>query len=71
MVQLIKPHHVQITTKEGEVHVHLTLDINLNLAGVNIGSTQQGSEPAKDEDKVHWEVPEFTSSKVKFGKGDK
>lgn len=73
MVQLIKPQQVQISTKDGELLVHIMLDINLNLGDVRLGAAQRqdGEEPAKEEEKVEWQVPEFSSAKVKFGKEQK
>ena len=73
MVQLIKPQQVSISTKEGELLIHLTLDINVNAGNARIGTeVQEGEErSAEPTEKVDWAIPEFTSGRVKFGKEEK
>lgn len=73
MVQLIKPQKVQINTKDGEVLVHITMDLNLNLTGATVGikESQDKDAQAKEAEEFEWQVPEFSSKKVKFGKEQK
>jgi len=80
MANLIQPSQVKVVTNNGEVTVHLTIDLNLNLnqngsIGVSEDSSDRQvtsfSKPKKkdDDDKVMWEVPDFKpSEKLKFGK---
>ncbi len=56
----------EIVTKEGECKIHVTLDLNINLTSSGV---EVNGKPVKEEDKVEWAVPEFSSGqKVKFGK---
>ena len=74
MVQLIRPQQVQINSKDGELIVHITVDLNLNLTGAVAGVTQESQDKdaqAKEAEKIEWQVPEFSSAKVKFGKEQK
>lgn len=81
MPQLIKPGDVKIVSKDGEVKLSITLDLNINLGDLGIsgvsgisGSGLNNSEnkSLKDsEEKVHWAIPDFTSEKINFGKGQK
>jgi hypothetical protein len=69
--------NVQVVTVDGECKIHLTLDINLNVANtpspatpvVDITEVALTSVP---EAKPLFEVPEFESgkNKIKFGKKD-
>lgn len=69
MPQIIKPKQVQIVTKDGEVSVHITLDVNLNISGHTItGSDPVAEKKREPEQETEWLIPEFSSSKIKFGK---
>ena len=73
MPQLIQPNSVKITSREGELDIHITLDLNVNLSGVDLSqATKKAAEEDKKEpveDKPEWAIPTFTSKdKVKFGK---
>ena len=74
MVRLLKKKDVQVTTKDGECEVHITLDLNisLNADGLQIGASAGGSGSSnKDEDEdFEWAVPDFglDSTQVDFGK---
>lgn len=73
MPQLIKPSDVKVLTKDGEVKISITLDLNINL---NDGRTQVQineiglSKPKENlEDKTVWQIPDFTpGEKINFGK---
>jgi hypothetical protein len=73
MPQLIKPNDVKVLTKDGEVKISITLDLNINL---NDGRTQVQineiglSKPKENlEDKTVWQIPDFTpGEKINFGK---
>ncbi len=67
MPQLIRPNQVKIMTNDGEVNVHITLDLNVNLEGgvVNMSKKQE------EEEEAEILVPTFSpSKKIKFGKKD-
>jgi hypothetical protein len=66
MVQL-KGKNVEVVTKEGELTIHIKLDINLN----GVALSEQQEKKKKEEDKPDWVIPEFSSTKVKFGKEEK
>jgi hypothetical protein len=73
MPQLIQPNSVKVTSKEGELDIHITLDLNINLSGVDLSqATKKSTEEEKKEaveEKPEWAIPTFTSKdKVKFGK---
>lgn len=81
MASLIKPGSVKILTKDGEVHVSLTIDLNLNLnaEGISTGAevryvknesdTSNSSNVAKKEEKFEWAIPDFEEApKINFGK---
>ena len=71
MVQLIRPNEVRIQTHEGECQVTIVLELNINLNtdGMSIAQSKKGQEAPKDDDKVEWAIPDFTSSKkINFGK---
>lgn len=58
-----------VVTNQGECKIHITLDLNLNLAGgvVNVESVK--STAKKDPEKVDWAIPDFaTDLKLDFGK---
>jgi hypothetical protein len=63
MPQLINAQ--QVVVKDGELIVHLTLDMNINI---NSSDNVSVSTKAANEN-PEWEVPTFKSTpKVKFGK---
>lgn len=82
MAQLIKPGSVKVVTNNnGEVVLHITLDLNVNLNSNNIQVSAQATEsdqknplpkkstsvPKNDD----WLIPDFGASpKVNFGKKD-
>lgn len=83
MASLIKPGSVKILTKDGEIQVSLTLDININLNTDNInlntgnmvfglknGEENHSINEQKEDEKIKWEIPEFEApmEKVDFGK---
>lgn len=76
MASLIKPGSVKVLTKDGEIQVSLTLDININLNtdnvvfGVKNKEENHSINEQKEDEKIKWEIPEFEApmEKVDFGK---
>lgn len=78
MPQLIKPSDVKVITKDGEVKVSITLDLNINLTnlleGISLPVAQSQSTKKENsivenlDDKVTWAIPDFSSEKINFGK---
>jgi hypothetical protein len=79
MPQLIKPGSVRVVSKDGEVTVAITIDLNINLTnlleGVSLPSTSITDKSKKENsiteianDKVEWAIPDFGSEKINFGK---
>ena len=74
MPNLIKQGEARVVTKNGEVFVNINLELNIKLDGsnlqFNVGAVQggQASPAAKQEDNVSWQIPDFTSNKIDFGK---
>ena len=76
MAQLIRPSDVKIITKDGELKVSITLDLNINMNGSVETVSVDGKSTIKKEalvdnieDKVSWAIPDFASEKINFGKG--
>lgn len=75
MPNLIKQGEARVTTKNGEVFVNIALELNIKLDGSNLQFNagvlqggQQASATTKQEDNVSWQIPDFTSNKIDFGK---
>lgn len=74
MPNLIKQGEARVVTKNGEVFVNIALELNIKLDGsnlqFNVGAVQggQAAPTAKQEDNVSWQIPDFTSNKIDFGK---
>lgn len=73
MPNLIKQGEAKVVTKNGEVFVNIALELNIKLDGSNLVLSQGGSgggssSPNKAEDNVSWQIPDFTSNKIDFGK---
>jgi len=69
MAQLIRPGSVKIMTRDGEVQVSITLELNINLNtdGVKLGA--QAVEEKEKPEKNEWAIPEFEASpRLNFGK---
>ena len=76
MPQLIKTGDVKVVSKDGEVKLSITLDLNINLgelqglSGLASGSAVENKKNIEaSEEKVQWAIPDFTSEKINFGKG--
>lgn len=77
MVQLLRPGQVKVETKEGEVELHITLDLNINLqtGDLKISAKNEkniesslSKEEETEEEMVKFEIPKFQSKeKIKFG----
>jgi hypothetical protein len=79
MAQLIQPNNVKVITKDGEIQVSLTIDLNITLnqtgtinveGGINsVSGTMPKTVKSADDDKVEWAIPDFVPEpRVKFGK---
>ena len=71
MANRVTPGGVKILTQEGEVHVLITLELNINLNSDGIKTTADFKEKpvVKEKESDLWELPDFTNSpKINFGK---
>lgn len=75
MGSLIKQGEAKILTKNGEVFVNIALELTIKLEGVTTqgmmsasGAGDSASLPKNE--KVQWEIPDFSSNKINFGKGE-
>jgi len=76
MPNLIKQGEARVTTKNGEVFVNIALELTIKLDNSNLQvgviSNQGNSSSQKllqEEEKVNWEIPDFSSNaKLDFGK---
>jgi hypothetical protein len=74
MPNLIKQGEARVVTKNGEVFVNITLELNIKLDGSNLQVSAAGKTSGDDSaglpgaDKVSWEIPDFSSNKIDFGK---
>lgn len=79
MASLIKPGSVKLVTKDGEIQVSLTIDLNLNInadgsLGPSRAETSQVNEESKvqsqnTKEKFEWAIPDFEDApKINFGK---
>lgn len=76
MPNLIKPGEARVITKNGEVFVNISLELTVKLDGSNISIATVGknsesglsSTETVSDSKVGWQIPDFTSSKIEFGK---
>jgi hypothetical protein len=77
VASLIKPGSVKIVTKEGEIQVSLTIDLNINVNSEGLPSgvrSLQLNEEVKvksqeSKEKFEWAIPDFEEApKINFGK---
>lgn len=74
MPQLIKPSDVKVLTKDGEIKVSITLDLNINLQELEFknkkfDNNSENNKIDQVEDKTVWQIPDFDSGqKINFGK---
>lgn len=77
MASLIKPGSLKVVSKDGEVQVSLTIDLNVNINSnenffsnnktLENNSSNEGSKEKKD--KFDWAIPDFEEApKLDFGK---
>lgn len=77
MPQVIKPQNVTIQSRDGEVSIRLTIDLNLNLNGQISNMVASAAEmpvvAPKAKDETEWLVPDFgpSTETIEFGKYDK
>jgi hypothetical protein len=72
MPNLIKPGEARVITKNGEVFVNISLELTVKLDGSNISVAANGiqdkTKSADQSEKIKWEIPDFSSDKIQFGK---
>lgn len=72
MVGRINTPIAKVVTKDGECHVTITLELNINLTGESsiAGISAQSASIKKEEpEEVNWAIPDFGASpKISFGK---
>lgn len=73
MANLIKPGEVKLVTKNNEVFVNISLELNIKLDGniTSLGIDAKASQQKQnkiEEEKINWEIPDFSSGKIDFGK---
>lgn len=71
MPSLIKQGEAKVVTKNGEVFVNIALELTIKLEGTGIQGAVQASggvRKIEEEEKVAWQVPDFSPSKIDFGK---
>ena len=76
MPQRITPNKVITVTKDGECHVMITLDLNINIttngqAEVSPSNNNNDEKKKPQEDETQWEIPDFgtfNSNMLNFGK---
>ncbi len=74
MPNLIKQGEAKVITKNGEVFVNIALELNIKLDGTNIQmpsifENNLASGSKKEDEKVSWQIPDFSSeNKINFGK---
>lgn len=65
---------ITVISKDGEVTVHLSLDININMTGegmaIQAKAAVDGVTEEDEADETHWAIPDFKgiADKLKFGK---
>ncbi len=71
MANRISPQSVKVITQDGEVHVLITLELNINLnsGGIQTVTSSEKTEIKKEKESDIWELPDFGNSpKINFGK---
>lgn len=75
MPSLVKQGEAKVLTKNGEVFVNIALELTIKLEGANAlvgggGETNKMGAMQSDgeQEKVAWEIPDFSPSKINFGK---
>lgn len=71
MPSLIKQGEAKIVTKNGEVFVNIALELTIKLEGTGIQGGVQASggvQKIQEDEKVKWEIPDFSPGKIDFGK---
>ena len=77
MVKYIETQKTQVITKNGECEININLTLNINLTNDGLSLNVNNKEvmivnqvDSKKNDKVEWEIPDFTNTlnPVNFGK---
>ena len=71
MPNLVKQGEARVITKNGEVFVNIALELTIKLEGSALQVAAFGSaggQALTAEDKVKWEIPDFSPGKIDFGK---
>ncbi len=68
MPQIHRPSTVVVTT-QGETHLKITLELNINLNSNGVEATISAAH-AKEEEEVDFKhvIPDFSSQAIEFGK---
>lgn len=77
MAQKLTPTKVVTVTKDGECHLVITLELNINLNSIGgdgsavTASIQSHDRAEVDDDNVEFTIPDFSSgTTLSFGKND-
>lgn len=77
MAQKLTPTKVVTVTKDGECHLVITLELNINLNstgsdGNSVSASIQSHDKAEvDDDNIEFTIPDFSSgTTLRFGKND-
>lgn len=72
MPNLIKQGETRVITKNGEVFVNIALELTIKLDGTSLNVSVMGAngtqQSAPQQEKINWEIPDFSSDKIQFGK---
>lgn len=77
MVKYIETQKTQVITKNGECEININLTLNINLTNEGLSLNVNNKEGmivnqvnSQKNDKVEWEIPDFTNTlnPVNFGK---
>lgn len=72
MPSLIRPGSVKVVTQDGEIHVAISLELNINLNTDGVirvtAETEAKKESAEKAENTAWAIPDFTPTRIDFGK---
>lgn len=71
LIRTIKP-ETKIITRDGELQVSITLDLNINLTtngGIEVTAQAQAKKEEEKKEDTQWAIPDFgPSPRINFGK---
>jgi hypothetical protein len=60
--------NVKVISKDGEVKVSISLDLNINLSGTEgIAIQKKILDKSEESETTHWAIPDFEPGSLKFG----